>query len=64
MEEKAKTNIYLQKLLEIRTKQDYSFLENPVDKCMLKLLFNTEDKLMKFYESKFRFTLKEMRPFA
>ena len=39
-------------------------LDNPADKCMSKALFRKDDPLMSFYETKYRFQIKEIRPFA
>ncbi len=43
---------------------ELDFLSNPADKCMIKSLFQRDDDLMKFYESKYRFKVKDIRPFA
>lgn len=41
-----------------------SFLDNPVDGCMVKSLFRKDDHLLKFYEQKYKFQPKDIRPFA
>lgn len=47
-----------------RRKNSLYFLDDPVDKCMIKALFRQDDDLMKFYEQKYKFQPKEIRPFA
>ena len=63
--EKAKKSKFVKKMMGFRAVQeDFDFLDNPVDKAMLKLFFVENDKTMNFYENKYRFRLKDMRPFA
>jgi hypothetical protein len=38
-----------------RRKASLYFLDDPVDKCMIKALFRQDDELMRFYEEKFKF---------
>jgi len=39
-------------------------LDNPVDPSMSKSLFREEDPLLRFYEDKYKFEVKDIRPFA
>eukprot|EP00347_Sterkiella_histriomuscorum_P013683 403363767 len=64
IKKEAEENYYLQKLLKFREKEDYKFLENPVDECMQTQFFKKDDLLMKFYEKKYRIEMKEVRPFG
>lgn len=43
-------NSYFDKFAVTGDVKDLSFLEEPVDKCMLKMLFRNEDKVFDFYE--------------
>ncbi|CDW74054.1 UNKNOWN [Stylonychia lemnae] len=68
LDEVALRNAYIKNLMEFQQKQnalqDLAFLNNPADKCMLKILFKKDDTVMKFYEKKYRFQMKDVRPFA
>lgn len=47
-----------------RGKKALTALDNPVDQCMTKSLFRKGDHLLKFYEAKYKFGAKDVRPFA
>lgn len=51
-------------MIDFRDTTNLDFLDKPVDKCMKKTLFQKSDKLIKFYEAKYKFRKKELRPFA
>ena len=40
------------------------FPNDPVDKCLNRSLCMKDDPMLKFYEDKFKFPPKEIRPFA
>ena len=44
--------------------RNLSFLDNPVDPSLSKCLFREDDPLLRFYEHKYKFPLKDIRPFA
>ncbi|CDW87734.1 UNKNOWN [Stylonychia lemnae] len=64
LQKQAEEDFFLKKLLKFRAKDDISFLEQPVDQCMQVQFFKKDDQLMKFYGQKYRFEMKEIRPFG
>lgn len=52
------------KIPELKNKSIANVLEKPVDISMIKALFVQDDPLLKFYESKYKFEPKDIRPFA
>jgi hypothetical protein len=48
----------------IPKRRNLSCLDAPVDESLTKSLFREDDKLLHFYENKYKFEVKDIRPFA